>query len=381
MKLVINCSTLSASGATQVSVSFIYECINFPENEYFLFLSKTVSQQISAADFPDNFHFYILENHPAYGIKGFKIRKLMRTWMQSIKPDVVFSVFGPSWWTPEVPHLQGYAYSHYIYEDSPLFTKLSPIQKFKINIFKLIHINFLIRNGDHYVSETKDVSNRLKKLINKKGKKYYTVTNTANNFFIEYQNNSYGDNKQLLPERKSGEFRFLSLCTYHVHKNLDILNEVIPILNTTFPDNNIRFVLTIDEENYNDKFSPVSKKSIINLGRVDVQDCPQLYQECDALFLPTLLECFSANYPEAMVMERPILTSNLSFATEVCVDAARYFDPMAPNDIAQNIIELVTNENLRTHLVLAGKKRLKEFDTPRQRAEKYLDICKKISKE
>ena len=156
MKLVINCSTLSASGATQVSVSFIYECINFPENEYFLFLSKTVSQQISAADFPDNFHFYILENHPAYGIKGFKIRKLMRTWMQSIKPDVVFSVFGPSWWTPEVPHLQGYAYSHYIYEDSPLFTKLSPIQKFKINIFKLIHINFLIRNGDHYVSETID---------------------------------------------------------------------------------------------------------------------------------------------------------------------------------------------------------------------------------
>ena len=125
-------------------------------------------------------------------------------------------------------------------------------------------------------------------------------------------------------------------------------------------------------------FKEEAKKSIINIGRVPVKDCPQLYEESDALFLPTLLECFSANYPEAMLMERPILTSNLSFATEVCGNAAKYFDPISPRDIVSSIIELVSNKELQAELVKNGKEKLNDFDDSYTRAKKYLDICKNI---
>ena len=377
MKLIINTTTLSASGATQVSTSFIYECLKFPENDYHILTSPTVEQQINKSDFPAHFHFYSIPNHPLYGWKGFKSRKLIRKLAEDIHPDVVFSVFGPSWWTPKVPHLQGYAYPYYVYPESPVYEKLSFIQKLKIDFFKAIHLKFLDKNGNHYVSETDDVSRRFENLMKKPNKKYYTVTNTVNNFFIEYKKNKV-INKNILPEKKENEFRFLSLCTYHFHKNLNILNEVIPILNKELPHNQIKFIFTISAEDFEMHFTEEAKKSIINIGRVPVKDCPQLYEESDALFLPTLLECFSANYPEAMLMERPILTSNLSFATEVCGNAAKYFDPISPPEIVALIIELVSNKELQAELILNGKEKLKDFDDSFTRAKKYLDICKNI---
>lgn len=377
MKLIINASTLSASGATQVSTSFIYECLKFPENDYHILTSSTVEQQINKSDFPPHFHFYSIPNHPLYGWKGFESRKLIIKLAEDIQPDVVFSVFGPSWWTPKVPHLQGYAYPYYVYPESPVFQQLSFIQKLKINFFKAIHLKFLDKNGNHYVSETDDVSRRFENLMKKPNKQYYTVTNTVNNFFIEYKKNKV-INKNILPEKKENEFRFLSLCTYHFHKNLNILNDVIPILNKELPHNQIKFIFTISAEDFEMHFKEEAKKSIINIGRVPVKDCPQLYEESDALFLPTLLECFSANYPEAMLMERPILTSNLPFATEVCGNAAKYFDPISPRDIVSSIIELVSNKELQAELVKNGKEKLNDFDDSYTRAKKYLDICKNI---
>ena len=50
------------------------------------------------------------------------------------------------------------------------------------------------------------------------------------------------------------------------------------------------------------------------LGKININQCPHLYVQSDAVFLPTLLECFSASYAEAMLMKKPIITSDLGFA-------------------------------------------------------------------
>ncbi|MCF0058316.1 glycosyltransferase [Dyadobacter sp. CY356] len=372
MKLLINTSALSASGVTQVSVSFINECIHFPEHEYHIFLSKTIKSQLDLKLFPENFKFYSFSNHPLYGLSGLQTRAKLRRLEKEIKPDKVFSIFGPSWWTPGVPHLQGYAYPHYVYPDSPLFNILSTSQKIKISVLKIIHLFFLERNGKNYVSETSDVSDRFEQLISNKRSHFFTVNNTCNNYFLQFQ---FNKEKRILPEKLKNEFRFLSLCTYSVHKNLDILNKIIPILDKNYPAHELKFVLTIDPLILEKNFTPEAKSRIINLGRIDVRDCPQLYSECDAVFLPTLLECFSANYPEAMIMEKPILTSNLSFATTICKDAAVYFDPLNAVEIAQTLVEIQQNEGLRNQLIDNGKRVLNKLPTPTERARQYLDIC------
>ena len=376
MRLLINCSTLSATGVTQVATSFIYECKVFPENDYHIFLSNTVSNQINKSDFPSNFSFYLIGSHPLYGISGFKMRKKIRQLEEQIKPEIIFSVFGPSWWTPKSPHLIGFAYPYIVYSNSPYFLNLSLINKLKINIQKLIHIYFLKRNGNYFVSETNDVSNRIVEILKIKKENSFTATNTCSSLFDK----EISGGLNILPSKEDNEFRFLSLCSLSPHKNLEILNDVIPLINEFNLDLNIKFILTVDEENYEKNFTELAKKNIYNIGRIEVKKCPQLYKECDALFLPTLLECFSANYPEAMKMKIPIITSNLPFATGVCKDSALYFDPIDPVDISRIIKQLIENKSTQLQLIEKGTKRLDSFLTANGRAEEYINICKEILK-
>ncbi len=82
-----------------------------------------------------------------------------------------------------------------------------------------------------------------------------------------------------------------------------------------------------------------------------------------------------------MKMKKPILTSDLSFAHDICGDAAEYFNPLNPEDIANKIINLANDKNRQNELIKKGERRLLDFETPKSRAEKYLAICNQIVKE
>lgn len=367
MDLLINASTLTGTGVTQVATSFITECIEFPENNYFIFISKSVYDNIVLDEFPNNFKFFIFNKSPLRSIKSFlRCKRLSK----KVHPDCVFSVFGPSYWTPDVPHLMGYAYPHYVYPESPLFKQISIRERLKIGLYKKLHQYFLRRNGKYYVCETEDTSNRLSKYLNIRRDRIFTVSNTFNkDLFI--------NNAPIHSE--SNEFKLLSLCSPYAHKNLGIINDVIKELNNR-SISGFKFIVTIDDLSFDRLFSDEAKKYIENRGYIRIKDCPQLYKECDAIFLPTLLECFSANYPEAMAMQKPILTSNLSFARVVCKDAAVYFDPLNPIDIADTIKKLIESPSLYNNLVKKGLEVVKDFPSSTERAKEYLKICRYISR-
>ena len=134
MKILVNASTLSGTGVVQVTTSFLNECKLIKGNEYHVAISKSVFKQINVLLFPDNFSFYLIKNHPRFLFKGFNSRKKLKTIENTVNPDCVFSVFGPSWWTPQKPHLMGFAYPHYVYKDSPFFSRLSNKAYLKIDI-------------------------------------------------------------------------------------------------------------------------------------------------------------------------------------------------------------------------------------------------------
>ncbi len=375
MNLIINTTTLSGTGVTQVAVSFIYECIAFPENTYHVFLGQAVSKEINVKDFPDNFHFYEFEGHPIYGLKGWSIRKRLRQLENEISPDVMFTVFGPACWTPKTKNISGFAKSDLVYPESPLFKKIPFKNVLQIKFTKIMHRFFLKRNGKYFVCETEDMSERLSGFLKVDRSKVFTVSNTYNKYF---ETESALGNKKLLPEPGENEYRFLTLASFQIHKNLTVLNEVIPILNKKDLPKDFKFILTVDPAIYEQNFTEEARKRIINLGRIEVKDCPQLYSESDALFLPTLIEAFSANYPEAMKMEIPVVTSNYSFATTICENAALYFDPLDPEDIASKLIQIASDEKLSEQLVENGKERLKVFGNARTRAQRYLEVFKSL---
>jgi glycosyltransferase involved in cell wall biosynthesis len=370
MNIIINTSNLYVGGGVQVALSFINELNNVSEeNNYHVFVSKAVRDQIDYRVFSDKFKFYFIPKSPSHLIKRLKITKFLSNLEEKIMPDVVFTVFGPSYWRPKARHVVGFALGWITNPASEAYKTLNFKQKIKRRLDTIYKSYYLKRDTDIYIVETEDVKEKLFKVFNISKEKTFVVGNIHSSFF---NGKDYPAFKLL--DKKKKEFRLVTIAHNYSHKNIKIIKEVLPYLKDR--EMNYKFFITIDDESYNSLFKNY-KEQVINLGPVKSKYCPSLYKQCDALFLPTLLESFTASYPEAMKMKKPICTSDLSFAHSICHGAALYFDPLDSKDIADKIMQLAENKSLQKELISKGTERLKDFETAESRASKYLEVCKK----
>lgn len=368
MKLVINSASTYKGGGVQVARSFLEECKRHPENSYHIVLGEMLDRLIVRSDYPKNFHFYSIGYRPATRVFHIKSQdKFFRELEEKVTPDVVFTTSGPAYWRPGVPHLMGYNLPHYVYEESPFFKRISILKRLKWAMKGRIIKYFIKRDADSYVVQTDDVNRRLRYWLGTSH--VHTVTNTCS---ADYRNQKPSENK--LPEKKEGEFRFLTLSSWYAHKNLDLIPEIVSKMPKEMREK-ITYVVTLPESDFQQHFPVECRDCVVNTGPVKPDEGPSLYKECDALFLPTLLECFSASYPEAMAMKKPILTTDIGFARSICGDAALYFAPCNAEDAIKKVRGLIEDQELRRKLVDAGSKQVKTFDTPEERANKYLAIC------
>jgi glycosyltransferase involved in cell wall biosynthesis len=65
---------------------------------------------------------------------------------------------------------------------------------------------------------------------------------------------------------------------------------------------------------------------------------------------------------EAMQAEVPVITSRNSFTTEICGDAALYIKPEDFNDIAEKMMLLFKDENIRNGLIIKGRQRVTDHE-------------------
>lgn len=375
MKLLINTASTYKGGGVQVARSFITECKKIKGHEYHVILGNTLKTLVDKNSFPSNFFFYEIDYRPAtkvFSLEGSS--SFFKKLEVAIKPDCVLTTGGPSYWRPKAPHLCGYNLPHYIYPESPYFKKISLYKKLYVAAKKMIVKYFTQHDADNYVVQTEDVNKRLKKWFPRKS--VYTVTNTFSSSYLNTVTNA-GKNK--LPPKEENEWRFLMISAFYVHKNFEIINQICELIPVGFPYK-IKFVLTLPQDKYNELFTEKAKKFIANIGVVKPDECPQVYTECDFLFLPTLLECFSASYAEAMVMQKPVLTSDLAFAHTICNDAAVYFNPLNAKEIFSKMTLLIETPELQKELIEKGIKNLSQFNSAEQRAEKFIQICGEIVK-
>jgi glycosyltransferase involved in cell wall biosynthesis len=111
----------------------------------------------------------------------------------------------------------------------------------------------------------------------------------------------------------------------------------------------------------------VYQNSILNLdkikflGHIDVKDMVILYKNALAFIFPTLYEGFGLPPLEAMSCGCPVVVSDRGSLPEVCGDAAVYVDPYDIKSIADGIIKVLNNKNLRQELINKGFKQVKKF--------------------
>ena len=369
MRIIINTSHQRFGGAIQVALSFIYECIHFPENEYYVWVGPGVKKSLKKSEFPSNFEFQDFD----FGIINFstpkKIQQTLEPLEKKIKPNIIITTSGPSYFHSKAPQIMGFNLGLYIYPDSPFVKSLPLKKKLKLFLKRKAHFFYFKRDATAYLVQTDDVNHRVRKSLNTD--RVYTISNTFSNF---YKRETVFP--QFLPEPKDNEIRLVTISSYYPHKNFEIIPKIIQRLREK-NINNIRFVLTLKESDFLENLEDLPE--IINIGPVKPEECPSLYNECDIMFLPTLAECFSASYPEAMIKGKPIITTDLGFARSICGEAALYYKPKDAQEATEVIIKLINDLKLKETLIKKGSEQLNKFDSARARAEKYLKICKEIS--
>lgn len=119
-----------------------------------------------------------------------------------------------------------------------------------------------------------------------------------------------------------------------------------------------------------------ANSNVVNLGYVDDQDMPVLYNLADLFVYPSLYEGFGLPPLEAMACGCPVISSNVSSLPEVVGDASFMVDPYNVEELAKTIYEVLTNNKLREEKILKGFERKKLFSW-----EKCAGECLRIFKD
>ncbi len=169
----------------------------------------------------------------------------------------------------------------------------------------------------------------------------------------------------------------LTVGNSYPHKNLSgLLRAFIKIL-AKFPD--LKLILAGPEDRFRTRLKKEADSlgltsSVVFTGFVSDAELDALYQKAAAYIMPSFLEGFGLPGLEAQARGRPVLASNLQVLKETYGPGALYFDPNQPQEMAQVILQLLSDPTLAARLVAAGQENIKRFDwsqTARKTREIY----------
>lgn len=367
MTYLINASNIRGGGGQQVTDSVCGLLYKYPEHKFIVVLSLAFKTTKDRFGHYDNVQYYQYEIKKSYRTLLFGRDYFLDDIVKKHHVEAVLTVFGPCMgWKPRVTHLCGFARSQLLLTNSPYYQTYSWIDK-----VKLWCLQFLFRRcSNNFYTENPYISNLAKRKLGKV--EVQTVTNYYNQIF---------DTPSKWQIRKLPKFdgcTLLTISTNNPHKNCKIIPKIALYLKTNYPDFKFRFVLTIKREDLKD--IPVEvKDNILFLGWVDIAECPGLYQQSDIMFMPSLMECFSATYPEAMRMEVPIVTTDLDFARGLCGNAASYYSAVDVEAAAKAIYKVATDKKYASLLVENGRKQLMTYDSYEKRADKLVRLLEDIA--
>lgn len=367
-RYIYNISNIKLSGALQVSLSILNELKTF-KNDYFLVLIPSrILSLISVDSYPANIEFKSVSFHTPFSVRYLYYLKTISDIELNYCPNFIISCFGPTYWRPKSIHIMGFALPHIIYPDSPFFNQLSFVNKLVYKLSSFTKLFYFKRDSDLLFVETNDVKNRLIAKLPEFANCICVVGNTYNHYFTNFIKPKEENNS------KKNNYIVTTISSNFPHKNLKILYDVSEYLDH-IENHDIIFRVTLSDVEYKKNRFHLCKR-IHNLGVINPSECPSVYFESDVILLPSLLECFTANIPESFFMEKPLLVSDLSFMSSLCGNAALYFNPLDPEDIALKILSLKNDNSLGIKLITNGSEMLKKYPDTNNRLTIILDFIK-----
>ncbi len=278
-----------------------------------------------------------------------RIARACREAEADMRPDLVFTVFGPAYFKATAPHLVGFALPNLVYPPAAGL----PAPGVKARAIQVLR-RHLIGRANHLVVETDSFARRTAQAIGFDPARIHVVRNAVNPLLEGFA-------RTPLPQGRV--VQVLVPSAYYPHKNLEAVPHVAAALGRLVPGG-FRFNLTLDAASPGwARIAELATElgvadKVATLGVLPLAALAQAYRETTLVFLPTLREASTAVYPEAFHFGRPLVTTDIDFAHELCGDAALFIDPYRADDMAAALASLITQPERAEALVAAGTSQL-----------------------
>lgn len=155
------------------------------------------------------------------------------------------------------------------------------------------------------------------------------------------------------------------ISTWRNHKNFQGLIKAFSILKNKYKLDYQLVLGGLEDPHYPNISQTINKsehkKDIITPGFISDQELPLFYNAAEIFIIPSYYEGFGIIGLEAMACETPVISSKITSLPEILGEAAIYFDPHNPAEIAQKAKEVITNQELKNQLINKGLEQTKKY--------------------
>ncbi len=379
MKILINAILAKriCGGSYQITQNYIRRTAGDKSNEWFYIISKDLSEDL--ADFFDknNTKVYVFNNQPDFK-QYWRTQKRVWAVEKEINPDIIYSIVAPSYYRFKCKkEIMRFTHPWITHPNKYLKRILGKCGGLKLFIYNAPRI-FFMKKCKYFITQSETAKTGICRITKTEQKNVEVIPNTLPAFFTDIK-----------PDKSQNiqGFHIASVAAPQKGKNLLLIPEFLYLLKTKYNIDNAFVYTTIPENNpVFIEMDGVAKKlgvegQIKNLGYVKQSELVDLYNNCNFFFFPSIMEVFSASLLEAMYFDLAILASDLSFNSDVCKDAAEYFEPMNAESAAYNFAELVKNPNRIKEMTRLGQNYIKQYMDYNEHFDKSLLFFKKVNDE
>jgi glycosyltransferase involved in cell wall biosynthesis len=348
---LFNCTTNVVGGGAKNALLFILLAMEESTFDWCFAVSDAVAELLKKKGVSLDDRFHIFKISPA---KSITARKQLKKLVRQKSYDLVYTMAGPAYVNFPARHVQGISNPYITHADREAFEcNRKIISALKLYIGTMYRFWFS-QKADHFIFQTEVARNSY---VKRKGTTKNQTTIIPNAFDDEMKN--YFESEVDAQGMHDTPIVFCPGANY-IHKAF----QYIPAIAKELKDRNkpkLIFVLTLkDDDLWKSIESETIKLGVYdwikNIGPFDYDQVIKLYANSDIVYVPSLLETFSASYLEAIAARKPLIVSQKQFAKDVCGNYALYANPKDSKESA-NAIEKV----------LAG------YRPPKYLAEEILD--------
>ncbi len=181
------------------------------------------------------------------------------------------------------------------------------------------------------------------------------------------------------PDHLPEKMNILYVGRLEYRKGIDVLLEAIPpILNVM---DNINFTIVGKDVNnayqnqFQQKWNHQFDHRVTFAGTLGAEQLKQMYRECDLFVAPSRYESFGLIYVEAAIYGKPVIGCKAGGIPEVIEEGVTGLlaSPGDSQDLAEKILQLARNPELRYHMGKKGRQRAEAFFSREQMAKRTVE--------